>query len=112
YDNGASLHKFGGDALLMWFQAGGHAIRAARASVLMRRLLRDVGRIDLPGAKITLRMSQGIHSGTFHFFMLGETHHELVVAGPAWSRVVTMEHRAAAREIPVGSQTRAGRPRG
>ena len=107
YDNGASLLKFGGDALLLWFQDSGHAIRACRASVLMRRALRDVGRIDVPGAKTTLRMSQGIHSGHFHFFMVGETHHELVVAGPAWSRVVTMEHLAEAGQILVSTDTAA-----
>ena len=107
YDNGASLLKFGGDALLLWFQDSGHALRACRASVLMRRVLRDVGRINVPGAKITLRMSQGIHTGTFHFFMVGTTHHELVVAGPAWSRVVAMEHAAEAAEVLVSTQTAA-----
>ena len=110
YDNGASLLKFGGDALLLWFQDEGHAIRACRASVLMRRVLRDVGRIDLPGARITLRMSQGIHSGTFHFFMVGATHHELIVAGAGWSRVVSMEHQASAGEILVSAQTAAMLP--
>ena len=74
-----------------------------RAAVLMRRALRDVGRIDMPGAKTTLRMSQGIHSGNFHFFMAGATHHELVVAGPAWSRVVSMEHVAEALGVPKGT---------
>ncbi|MFO1303254.1 MAG: adenylate/guanylate cyclase domain-containing protein [Burkholderiales bacterium] len=107
YDNGASLLKFGGDALLLWFQDAGHATRACRASVLMRRILRDVGRIDVPGAKVTLRMSQGVHSGEFHFFMAGETHHELVVTGPGWSRVVTMEHEADAGEILVSTETAA-----
>src|SRR6187397_2330113 len=107
YDNGASLLKFGGDALLLWFQDSGHAARACRASVLMRRVLRDVGRIDVPGARTTLRMSQGIHSGDFHFFMVGETHHELVVTGPGWSRVVSMEHLAEAGEILVSAATAA-----
>ena len=36
YDNGGSLLKFGGDALLLWFDGDGHAARAARATVLMR----------------------------------------------------------------------------
>jgi class 3 adenylate cyclase/tetratricopeptide (TPR) repeat protein len=107
YDNGASLLKFGGDALLLWFQDKGHAARACRAAVLMRRALRDVGRIDLPGARTTLRMSQGVHTGDFHFFMVGTTHHELVVAGPGWSRVVRMEHEAVASEILVSPETAA-----
>ena len=105
YDNGASLLKFGGDALLLWFQDAGHATRACRAAVLMRRVLRDVGRIEVPGAKVTLRMSQGVHSGLFHFFAVGATHVEMLPVGPAWSRVVEMEHTATAGEILVSSET-------
>ena len=73
----------------------------------MRRVLRDVGRIEVPGAKVTLRMSQGVHSGRFHFFMVGTTHRELLPLGPAWSRVVTMEHDADAGEILVSPETAA-----
>src|SRR5512139_2605300 len=50
YDNGGSLLKFGGDALLLWFDGEGHARHAARATVLMRSVLADVGRIELPDA--------------------------------------------------------------
>ena len=28
----------------------------------MRRVLREVGRIEVPGAKVRLRMTQGVHS--------------------------------------------------
>ncbi|MFO1316847.1 MAG: tetratricopeptide repeat protein [Burkholderiales bacterium] len=105
YDNGASLLKFGGDALLLWFENAGHPLRACRAAVLMRRVLRDVGRIELPGAKVTLRMSQGVHSGHFHFFAVGATHVEMLPVGPAWTRVVTMEHTATAGEILVSPET-------
>src|SRR5262249_51527287 len=54
YENGGSLLKFGGDALLLWFEGEGHAGRACRAAVLMRRVLRTAGRIEVPGAKVTL----------------------------------------------------------
>ena len=60
----------------------------------MRRVLRDVGRIEVPGAKVTLRMSQGVHSGRFHFFAVGTSHIEFLPAGPGWSRLVAMEHAA------------------
>ena len=72
YMNGGGLIKFGGDALLLLFEGDGHLERAARATVLMRRILRDVGRIEVPGAKVNLRMSQGLHTGPFHFFLVGE----------------------------------------
>ncbi len=107
YDNGASLIKFGGDALLLWFQDAGHAARACHAAVLMRRVLRDVGRIEVPGAKVTLRMSQGVHSGRFDFFAVGATHVEMLPVGPAWTRVVTMEHEATAGEILASPETTA-----
>jgi len=107
YENGAGLIKFGGDALLLWFQDPGHAARACRATVLMRRVLRDVGRIEVPGAKVTLRMSQAVHSGQFHFFAVGESHLELLPVGPAWSRVVLLEHEASAGEILVSPETAA-----
>ena len=63
YQNRGGLLKFGGDALLLWFHEEGHAERGVRAAVLMRKVLDEVGRIELPGAKVTLQMSQGVHSG-------------------------------------------------
>ena len=39
YESGGSLLKFGGDALLLWFDGEGHAARACRAAVLMRDVL-------------------------------------------------------------------------
>jgi class 3 adenylate cyclase/tetratricopeptide (TPR) repeat protein len=104
YANGGGLLKFGGDALLLLFEGGDHALRAARSAVWMRRTLRDVGRIDLPGVKIQLRMSVGAHSGAFHFFLVGDSHRELIVAGPAWTRTVAMEHTADAGQILVSPE--------
>jgi class 3 adenylate cyclase/tetratricopeptide (TPR) repeat protein len=107
YENGGSLLKFGGDALVLWFQCEAHAARACRATVLMRRVLRGVGRIEVPGAKVTLQMSQGVHSGRFHFFAVGSSHVEFLPTGPAWSRAVAMERAAAAGEILLSPQTAA-----
>ena len=107
YENGGSLLKFGGDSLLLWFQGDGHAARACRATILMRRALREAGRIDVPGAKMTLRMSQGVHTGQFHFFAAGASHFELLPTGPAWSRAVSMQGGAAAGEILVSRETAA-----
>jgi class 3 adenylate cyclase/predicted ATPase len=110
YENGASLLKFGGDALLLWFEGEGHAARACRAAVLMREVLHESGRIELPDAKVTLQMSQGVHSGRFHFFAVGTSHLELVTTGPAWSRLVTLERAAEADEILVSSETGGALP--
>ena len=70
YDCGGSLLKFGGDALLLWFEGDRHAARACHATIRMRKVLRVTGRIALPGANVVLRMAQGVHSGRFHFFAL------------------------------------------
>ena len=107
YAHGGSLLKFGGDALLLWFEGDGHVERACHATPLMRRVLRTVGRIEVPGAKVTLRMSQGVHSGEFHFFAVGTSHVELLPAGPGWSRLVAMEHAAEAGEILLSTETAA-----
>lgn len=112
YQNGGGLLKFGGDALLLWFHGEGHVERACRATVLMRRALRDVGRIELPDAQVTLGMSQGVHSGCFHFFAIGTSHVEFLPVGPAWSRLVAMEREAGAGEIVISSETAGFLPTG
>ncbi len=115
YANGGGLIKFGGDALLLLFQGEGHEAMACRSAVWMRRSLREVGRIDLPGARVQLRMSVGAHTGTFHLFLVGTSHRELIAAG---SRVDTHRrdgacgrrgrdpHQSRAREQASGSMSR------
>ncbi len=110
YGNGGGLIKFGGDALLLFFSGEDHQERAARAAVGMRRMLREVGKIQSSAGLITLRMSVGVHSGTFHFFLVGDSHRELVVTGPAASETVHMEGTASAGEILVSAATAAALP--
>ncbi|MGH2546804.1 MAG: AAA family ATPase, partial [Actinomycetota bacterium] len=105
--NGGGLLKFGGDALLLWFSGANHAGRACRAAVGMRRALREIGRIDAPAGRIALRMSIGVHSGTFHFFLVGGSHRELILTGPAATETMVMETTAAAGEILVSPATAA-----
>jgi class 3 adenylate cyclase/tetratricopeptide (TPR) repeat protein len=110
YGEDGSLLKFGGDALLLWFSGVGHATRAASAANGMRATLRSVGRLDTTAGKVVLRMSVGINSGSFHFFLVGDSHRELVVTGPAASQTVTMESTATAGEILVSRDTAAVLP--
>jgi class 3 adenylate cyclase/tetratricopeptide (TPR) repeat protein len=110
YANGGGLIKFGGDALLLLFQGDDHAALACRSAVWMRRSLREVGRIELPGVKVQLRMSVGAHTGAFHFFLVGSSHRELIATGPAWTRTVEMEHEAGAGEILVSPELAARLP--
>jgi len=105
YAHGGGLIKFGGDALLLLFTGDDHEVRACRAAVGMRRTLRAVGRVTVLGHRVGLRMSVGVHSGAFDFFLVGETHRELIVTGPAASTTVSMESTAEAGEIVVSPAT-------
>ena len=105
--NGGRLLKFGGDALLLWFTGEAHESRACRAAIDMRRELRVVGRLTVLGQRVSLRMSVGVHSGRFHFFLVGDSHRELIVTGPAASTTVTMEGTAEAGEIVISGETAA-----
>jgi class 3 adenylate cyclase/tetratricopeptide (TPR) repeat protein len=105
YEDGGSLLKLGGDALLLLFEGDDHLPRACRTAAGMRRLLLDVGRLRTSVGNVVLRMSQGIHSGELHLFLVGESHRELLVAGPGATAVTRMEKAAGAGEIVLSPQT-------
>ncbi|HEX6056309.1 MAG TPA: adenylate/guanylate cyclase domain-containing protein, partial [Intrasporangium sp.] len=109
----ADLVKWGGDAVLLLFRGEGHAARAVRATAAMRRALYSVGRTGSSAGKVTLRMSTGIHSGDFDFFLVGDpdVHLELIVSGPAASRTAELEGAATAGQIAVSPETAADLPR-
>ena len=115
YEQDGSLLKFGGDALLLLFAGDDpteHAARAARAAIGMRKRLQTVGKLNTPGGRVNLRMSVGAHSGRFDFFLVGESHRELIVTGPGSSRVVEMEGTASAGEIVISPEFAANLPAG
>jgi len=107
YDNGGSLVKFGGDALLLFFEGYQHPERAARAAFRMRESLRTVGKIDVSGVRGVLRMTVGIHSDLFHFFLVGESHLEHLVLGPGAGGIVNTEGLAENGQIVVSASTAA-----
>ena len=57
-------------------------------------------------------MSVGANSGRFDFFLVGDSHRELIVTGPGSSRVVEMEGTAEAGEIVVSPEFAANIPAG
>ena len=107
YAEGGGLLKFGGDALLLLYDGDDHAARAARAAFGMRSRLRAIGRPRTSIGAVQLKMHAGIHSGRFQFFLVGETHRELLVSGPAATRTVEMEAASEAGEILVSAETAA-----
>jgi len=109
YADGAGLVKWGGDAMLLLFEGEGHAGRATHAAVRMRGELSRIGTFGSGRSRVVLRMSVGIHSGAFHFSLVGDPtiHRELIVAGPAATRTAEMEMTANADQVVVSSETAA-----
>jgi class 3 adenylate cyclase/tetratricopeptide (TPR) repeat protein len=110
YDHGAGVIKWGGDAVLLLFSGQGHAERGCRAAWEMQNKMRSVGRLRTSAGRVTLRMSVGIHSGSYDFFFVGKIHRELVVVGAAADRLVEAETAAEAGEIVVTSATATALP--
>ena len=115
YGRGGSLLKFGGDAMLLLFydQEGDqeHAARACCAAAAMRRTLREVGRIRAGDSNVVLRMSVGVHSGPYQMFVVGGSHREMLIGGPAASTVVALEGAASSGQILLSPETARWLPR-
>ena len=101
YRWGAGLLKWGGDAMLLLFEGGGHEHRAARAAWEMQKTIERVGRVRVGSTRVTLRMSIGIATGAIDFFLVGSVHRELLVAGPIATETAVIEGLAGAGEIGV-----------
>jgi class 3 adenylate cyclase/tetratricopeptide (TPR) repeat protein len=105
--DGADLVKWGGDAVLLLFQGPDHAHRAARAAHRMRATLKEIGRLPTTSGTVVLRMSVGVHSGDFDFFLVGDPalHRELLISGPAASVTAEVESAAEAGQIGLSAAT-------
>jgi class 3 adenylate cyclase len=110
YAGGGSLLKFGGDALLLVFTDTDHLGRACRAAVGMRSALRRVGTMETSAGRVELQMSVGIHRDTAHLFLVGGSHRELILTGPAATPTVAAESSAAAGEIVISGTTAPALP--
>ena len=110
YGAGGGLLKFGGDALLLAFVGDDHVVRAVWSAAAMRERLRTAGRLKTSAGNVTLRMSVGVHTGTFDFFLVGSPSRELLVTGAAASEVVAMEHDASAGQIVISKSTATALP--
>jgi class 3 adenylate cyclase/tetratricopeptide (TPR) repeat protein len=112
YENGGGVVKFGGDALLLLFSGDEHAPRAARAAFGMRRALREIGRPQTSAGQVTLKMHVGIHTGTFQFFLVGDSHRALLLTGPAATQTVLLEDASEAGDILLSEAAAAALPAG
>ncbi|QIG39262.1 AAA family ATPase [Microbacterium sp. 4R-513] len=106
-DDGGDVVKFAGDALFVLFSGPDHARHAAHAAWNMNRVLTAIGDIHLPAAHARLRMSVGVHSGSFDFFVTGGDNVSVILTGADTSRVIELQSAAEAGRILVSDETAA-----
>jgi class 3 adenylate cyclase/tetratricopeptide (TPR) repeat protein len=103
---GGDVLEFGGDSLLLFFTGAGHAERACFACVAMNATV-DHPVISRTRGPVRLRMSQGVHSGTFTLFVVQGAYHELIVTGPACTATVRCEAGASPGHVLLSEATAA-----
>ncbi len=96
--HGGDIVKFGGDALLVLFTGHEHTARACAAALAMRRTLTQPLHTTTSG-RVRLRMSVGLHTGTFHAFAVVAGHHEVFLTGEATTTCIEQEAAAEAGQI-------------
>ncbi|MCU0273098.1 MAG: AAA family ATPase, partial [Acidimicrobiales bacterium] len=111
YAYAGTLLQFGGDALLLFYRGEDHAARAASAALEMRRALRSMRGFRTEAGLVSLSMTVGVNSGHFDFFLVGDSHRQLVVGGQAASHLVELEGAADKGRILIGAATAAALPR-
>jgi class 3 adenylate cyclase/tetratricopeptide (TPR) repeat protein len=99
--NGGHNLKFGGDALLLFFDGPGHAERAARTALDMQRENKKQAGLRIGRERHKPSVSIGIHSGEFWSAAVGdpETRLQHVIFGEDVNRVVAAEAEANAGEV-------------
>ncbi len=102
---GGDVLKFGGDALLTFFEGTDSAARAAACALQLQARLSSVGRVSTPFGQVRLGISQGMNTGEFAFFLCGDRHLELLVTGSATTQALAMESAADRGEVLVSHVT-------
>ena len=108
---GGDILKFGGDALLVWFEGAGHAERAASAALAMQRVIR-LERRTTDGRRVHLSISIGLNSGAHHVLHVRGAVPDLMVTGPGVTATVRAESDAEAGMILLSPSTAALLPDG
>jgi class 3 adenylate cyclase/tetratricopeptide (TPR) repeat protein len=108
--HGGDVLKFRGDALLLLFHGERHELRACGASAEMQWFIEQTGTTMSSVGEVRLRMATGVYTGPIHFFVVGTTHRELVVTGPATTETVRLEDAAEAGEVLVSAATAQALP--
>lgn len=104
---GGDLLKFGGDALLVFFEGDDGAHRAVTAAWMMQAAMGKFARVKTSQGIFPLRMSIGIGSGPVFLASLGTKESmEHAVMGRALAHMAQAEHLANAGQIVTDEATR------
>lgn len=103
---GGDLLKFGGDALLLFFEGQDGALRAVATGDAMQKAMSRFARVKTSQGIFPLRMSIGMGSGSIFLANLGATENmEYAVMGRALANMAQAEDRAVAGQVMVDQAT-------
>jgi len=104
---GGDLLKFGGDALLIFFEGSEGPARAVTVAAAMQESMSKYLEVKTSQGSFPLRMSIGIGSGQIFLTNLGSSEEmNYAVMGNALANMAQAEAKATAGEIIVGRRTR------
>ncbi|RME47338.1 MAG: hypothetical protein D6796_07800, partial [Caldilineae bacterium] len=104
---GGDLLKFGGDALLLFFEGEDSPRRALATGQAMQEAMSRFARVKTSQGVFPLRMSIGMGSGPIFIANLGSAENmEYVVMGRALANMAKAEDRAVAGQVMVDRATR------
>jgi class 3 adenylate cyclase/tetratricopeptide (TPR) repeat protein len=105
------LLKFGGDALIAFFDEETlgvtHASAATLAALAMQWNMEEAfAALETRAGSFRLRLRVGVHSGKVFAAEVGDNNHiELVITGPEVNHVAQAQHIAAPGEVVISEQT-------
>ena len=105
-DFGGDVLRFGGDALLCAFVGGEPRDRIHRGITVARLMQNSMGQrpsLDVPGGRVRLRMSIGVHDGPLHLYRWSGSWIETVPMGPTVNETLACEAAATHGSIQLSN---------
>lgn len=102
--------KFGGDALMVFFDASqlgeAHAELAASAALTMQQRMQSFTDVQTPVGSFSLLLRIGVHSGRILASQVGDNEHvELVISGTTVNLVASAQEEAEPGEVLISTRT-------
>jgi class 3 adenylate cyclase/tetratricopeptide (TPR) repeat protein len=99
---GGDIIGFAGDSALVWFDADEHEDHLVRALEAASRMSHDLQALPIAMTRgRRLRVSTGVHSGTFHASLVGRSRRWVVWCGPEMSQLSALEAAANPGQVVV-----------